>query len=459
MAAFIGVTLLMLLVQDIPLSSYLRTVENDRIVTALERDAFVLAGRSEESLENPTAAHESTLGALARTYRDAGGARVVIVDASGTAIVTSDDDESSLGTSYASRPEIAEALTGRVTSGKRYSDTLKTELLYVTVPVFSGARVLGAVRLTYPSQVVTDAVNRQIRLLGLVALTTVLVAGLVGLIFSGRVTRQLKLLQGATERLAEGDLAARADETSGAPELRSLSMSFNLMAERLNTLIQQQRTFAADASHQLRTPLTALRLRLERARDLLDTDPAAATERLAAAEGEVDRLGNIVEGLLLLSRTEASSAPLEVLDLAAIARERVEQWQPLAQESDVTIVYEGPAAASVRATALAPEQILDNYVDNALSVSPPGGTIIVRVVVPGPGTPTALHVLDEGPGLSSEECVRAFDRFWRAGSDHTGSGLGLAIVAQLARSSRGTASLTPRTGSGVDASVTFDAAP
>lgn len=455
MAAFIGVTLLMLLVQDIPLSSYLRTVENDRIVTALERDAFVLAGRSEESLETPTDSHESTLAAVARTYRDAGGARVVIVDAAGTAVVTSDDDESSLGSSYVSRPEIAEALTGRITSGKRYSKTLHTELLYVTVPVFSGDRVLGAVRLTYPSQVVTDAVNRQIRMLGLVALTTVLLAGLVGLIFSGRVTRQLKLLQGATERLAEGDLSARADETSGAPELRSLSTSFNLMAERLNMLIQQQRTFAADASHQLRTPLTALRLRLERARDLLGTDPAGATERLAAAEGEVDRLGDIVEGLLLLSRTEASSAPLEVIDLAAIARERVEQWQALAQESDVTIVYEGATAASVRATALAPEQILDNYVDNALSVSPDGGTIVVRVAVEG--AHSTLHVLDEGPGLSPEECVRAFDRFWRAGSDHTGSGLGLAIVSQLARASRATAALTPRQGSGIDASVTFDA--
>jgi len=454
MAAFIAVTLLALLVQDIPLSTYLRTVENDRIITSLERDAFVLAGRSEESLESPSAGADSTLAAAARTYRDAGGARVVIVNNDGVAIVTSDDDQSSLGSSYASRPEIAEALTGRITSGKRYSDTLKTELLYVTVPVFSGDKVNGAVRLTYPSQVVTDAVNRQIWQLGLVALMTVLVAGLVGFIFSGRVTRQLKLLQGATERLAEGDLTARADEHAGAPELRSLSASFNGMAERLHMLIQQQRTFAADASHQLRTPLTALRLRLERARDLLETDPSGATERLAAAEGEVDRLANIVEGLLLLSRTEASSAAIETLDLALIAQERVEQWQALAQESTVTIRYEGALTAPVRATALAPEQILDNYLDNALSVSPAGATIVVRVAIAGANT--TLHVLDEGPGLSPDECLRAFDRFWRAASDHTGSGLGLAIVAQLARTSRATVALTPRDGSGVDASAVFD---
>lgn len=380
----------------------------------------------------------------------------MIVNDEGTAIVTSDDDQSSLGSSYASRPEIAEALAGRITSGKRYSDTLKTELLYVTVPVFSGDTVTGAVRLTYPSHVVTDAVNRQIWQLGLVALVTVLVAGLVAFIFSGRVTRRLTLLQLATERLAAGDLSARADEESGAPELRSLSTSLNRMAKRLDALIQQQRTFAADASHQLRTPLTALRLRLERARELLDSDPPAATERLAAAEREVDRLGDIVEGLLVLSRTEVSTAALQVLDLAQIAQERVEQWQPLGQETDVTIRYEGATTAPVRATVLAPAQILDNYLDNALSVSPIGATIVVRVVVTG--SATSLHVLDEGPGLSPEDCVRAFDRFWRADSAHPGSGLGLAVVAQLAQASRAAVALAPRPESGIDASAVFESA-
>ncbi|MFC5930418.1 HAMP domain-containing protein [Cryobacterium melibiosiphilum] len=457
MAAFIGVTLLVLLVQDVPLSFYLRGVENDRIVTALERDAFVLAGRSEEALESADTTDDTALTDMARTYRDAGGARVVIVNAQGDAVVTSDDDQSRVGVSYASRPEIIESLTGTITTGTRYSDTLQQNLLYVTVPVFSGTEVLGAVRLTYPSQVVTDAVNDQLRVLGIVALTTVLLAGIVGFIFSSTVTRRLHLLREATERLAEGDLASRADETAGAPEIRALSRSFNRMAERLNTLIQQQRTFAADASHQLRTPLTALRLRLERARDLLHADPDGAAERLAAAESEVDRLGNIVEGLLLLSRTEGHSAPLITVDLAAIAGERVEQWAALAAESGVEIRYEGPADAPVQAIIDAAEQIVDNFVDNALTVSPEGSTIVVRVVVDGPAT--TVHVLDAGPGLSPEDCTRAFDRFWRATSDMAGSGLGLAIVTQLAVASRARAQLTPRSGPGLDASVTFATAP
>ena len=468
MGALMAVTFLVLLTQDIPLAFYLHQAEHDHIVTGLERDAFVLAGHGSESLAaaaasasgggtaTVTPADSKALSDLARQYRDAGGARVVIGDKAGTAIVTSDDDQSVVGASYLSRPEIADALAGNISSGHRYSTTLNQELLYVTVPVLSGESVLGAVRLTYPDQAVTDAVNSQLWRLGVVALSSVVLAGIVGLLVSGSVAKRPTRLRATTELPAEGDLTARADEKRGAAELTSLSRSFNTMAERLEELVTQQRMFAADASHQLRTPLTALRLRLERAHELLETDPSAAGERLAAAQVEVDRLGNLIEGLLLLSRTEASSAPLETFNVAAIARERVEQWQALGAESSVRIRYEGPVDAFVTASPSAIEQIVDNYVDNALTVSPANSKITVRVV--SAGSHTTLHVLDEGPGLSPDECTRAFDRFWRASSNIGGSGLGLAIVAQLARASRGTARLSPRSEGGLDASVRFETA-
>lgn len=452
MTAIMGVTLLVLLVQDVPLSSYLRSVESARIVTALERDAFVLGGRSEEALEAGRPDDTGVITELARTYRDAGGARVVIVDADGTAIVTSDDDQAAVGSSYLSRPEIAGALGGEVTSGERFSTTLGVELLYVAVPVFSGERVVGAVRLTYPKQVVTDSVNAQLGVLGLVALTTVLLAGIVGLILSYTVTRPLSLLRRTTELLAGGELRTRADETAGAPELRSLSRSFNAMADRLEGLIAQQRAFAADASHQLRTPLTALRLKIERARELVAHDPDAAASRLAAAEEETDRLAAIIEGLLLLSRGETRETEPSGMDLAAIARERVDQWHPLAQETGVSLHYEGPTSCMVNAADTAVEQIIDNFLDNALSASGAGTRVIVRVV---PGAAPEVHVLDEGSGLTEDQRARAFDRFWQASPADGGSGLGLAIVAQLAQASGGSVRLDARPDGGLDAVATF----
>lgn len=455
-AALIATTLLVILVQDIPLSFTLRSVQHDHIITGLERDAFVLAGRSEEALEEPSAESSELITEVARSYRQESGARVIVVDAEGIAIVTSDADDSKVGASYLSRPEIEAALGGEIASGTRYSATLQQELLYVTVPVLSGERVLGAVRLTYPAQVVEDVVVRQLGQLWLVALTTVLLAGVVGYIFASGVTRRLNTLRASTERLADGHLDERAEEDSGAPELRSLSHSFNVMAERLDGLIAQQRAFAADASHQLRTPLTALRLKLERARDLMREDPDGAEDRLAAAESEADRLGSIIEGLLLLARTEASTAFAVAVDVAAAARARAEHWTPLAEESGVRIRFEGAGAAQALAVPGAVEQVVDNYIDNALSASPAGGTILVRVEQ-RPGA-VALHVLDEGPGLSPEDCARAFDRFWRGNSRPGGSGLGLAIVAQLMAASGGSAVLHPRPGPGLDASAVFPAA-
>ena len=454
--ALMSVTLLVLLVQDIPLGFYLQQVEHERIITSLERDAFILAGRSEQALETSSTSDDAELIQATKDYRDAGGSRVVIVNAEGTAVVISDDDQADLGTSYLNRPEIVEALSGSISTGHRFSSTLNQELLYVAVPILSGTEVLGAVRLTYPDYIVSNTVNQQLGLLSLVAVIALLMAAIVGYIVSGSITRRIRLLQSATEALAAGDLRSRADESAGTRELRSLAESFNDMAARLELLITQQRTFAADASHQLRTPLTALRLRLERAHDLLETDPAGAADRLAAAEAEADRLSNLIEGLLLLSRTEASDAPREIVDLGSLTRGRVDQWQALAAESDVVIGYEGPMTLQVTAVPNAVEQIVDNYIDNALAVSPAGSVIVVQVQVAG--EEAVLHVMDQGPGLSPEECVRAFDRFWRAQSDKNGSGLGLAIVAQLARASGGKAELTPRPSGGLDASASFDIA-
>ena len=452
-AAIAVVTLLVLLVQDVPLAFYLHQNEQNKITGTLQRDALMLAGRSQSALWSPTTANTKSLADLATAYRKNGGARVVITNGDGTAIVTSDDDQAKVGQSYANRPEFEAALSGTIATGTRRSDTLKQSLLYVTVPVYNGDKVIGAVRLTYPEQIVVDAVNSQIWVLALVAITTLILAGIAGTVFARGVTKRLSALEETTEALADGDMSARADTEHGAPEIRSLARSVNTMSARLDALLQQQKSFASDASHQLRTPLTALKLRLERASDLIDTDPEAAAERLAAAEVETERLGQIIEGLLRLSRNEASTIPPVTIDLAVVARDRVSHWQALAHEHNVSISYEGPSSLLVSAVPTAIEQIVDNYIDNALSVSPDDSRISVSVSHDRAGS--LLTVADEGPGLSPEDCVRAFDRFWRASSETPGSGLGLAIVAQLAAASSASVELRPRSPRGIEARVTF----
>jgi signal transduction histidine kinase len=442
-SAFMVITLLVVLVQDIPLGNYLVRVERDRLTTSLERDAFLLGGRARQLLEAGTGAPAGVADAV-RNYGQASGARVVIVNPAGTAVATSDDDQSATGSSYLSRPEIAAALSGQITSGQRHSDTLGFDLVYVTVPVLSGEKITGAVRLTYPASEVTDRVSGQLTVLWTVAATTVLLAGLLAYLMAGAVTRRINRLQKATERLAGGDLSARTEEDEGAPELRALAGSFNRMADRLEHLLQQQKGFASDASHQLRTPLTGLRLRLENAVDSLGSDPENARVMVADSLEETYRLQRIIDGLLLLSRADSRDVARVNVDLSAVAWNRLEQWEALAEETGVRISLDALPEANVTAMPGAAEQIVDNLIDNALAVAPPGSLIRLVVSHPESDGMVELHVIDEGPGLSAEDSQRAFNRFWRGPGSSEGTGLGLAIVQQLAEASGAAASLTPR---------------
>ena len=192
-------------------------IAGDGIGKEVMPEGVRVVGRSEDILEAATSPDPRVV-ADAHRYRQASGARVVIVNAAGDSVVTSDDDQSAAGTSYRSRPEIATALSGDIATGQRHSVSLGTDLLYVAVPVVSGDRVIGAVRLTYPTQVVTDKVRRQLRTLWLVAGITVLLAGAVAFVLAGTVTRRLQQLRATTELLAEGRLEARAPEPGGAPK-------------------------------------------------------------------------------------------------------------------------------------------------------------------------------------------------------------------------------------------------
>ena len=452
-AALLGLTLVVLLVHDIPLARYLRTVETDRIITALERDGFIIAGKSEEALESPNTTTNTLMWNSVNTYSKKSGARVMVMNSLGI-VVCASNGTATLGTSYASRPEVKEALKGAVASGTRYSKSLSDSLLYVAVPVLNGKKILGAIRITFPASFVDAAVNKRIQGISTVAGMTLLLALIVAILLASSITRRLTNLQQTTEDFASGEHDVRADANHGAPEIRALATSFNAMAEQLTHLLGQQRAFAGDASHQLRTPLTALQLRLERASEMVETDPHGARTRIEAAMLETDRLQRLVEGLLALSRTEnRDSFALEDVDLVEIAKERMDSWTALASENDVVFSLDLPELALVKSHQAIIEQVLDNYIDNALEVAPAHSTI--EIAITADELTTTLHVTDEGPGLPEDDLAKAFNRFWRARSDVHGSGLGLAIVERLMSACNGSAELVNCIPQGLDAQATF----
>jgi len=445
LATYLTVVVVALSVLVIPLGVLFASRERDRLFRDIEHDAVVVSGLVEDSLERGTPVQ---LGGLLESYaRDPGG-RIVVVDSAGRSVVDSEDP---IGADFTNRPEIREALAGIRAEGSRRSDTLGGDLFYVAVPVTSGGVVHGAVRITYPPATLHERVRSAwLGLAGLTALVLVVVT-VLGFVLARLVTRPVERLKLASRAVAAGDLSARVPIGDGAPELRELAVTFNDTVGRLQEILESHAAFVADASHQLRTPLAALRLQLE---NLEAAAPEGLQPGLAAARAETARLGRIGDQLLSLTRAAAIAAECDTVDLSAIVVERIEAWRPVAGDASVELVVDIPDAAPVSALPGALEQVLDNLLDNAFEVAPPGSTLWVRVIASL--ETTELHVVDEGPGLDPEQRERALDRFWRGPSAPPGgTGLGLAIVEQLVMRSGGKVALHPNDPRGVDATVTL----
>ncbi|HEU5213131.1 MAG TPA: HAMP domain-containing sensor histidine kinase [Gaiellaceae bacterium] len=438
---YLGLVAVMLAALEIPLGVQNARTERNLLETRVERDATTLASLAQDALRCGDRPALRRLADVAYGYRTDTGGRVVVVNRAGTAVV----DTSPRGTgaeSFASRPEIRQALRGRIAAGTRPSRTLGTTLLYVAVPVAPGGR-LGAVRITYPTSTVDNRIQRYWLVLAGIAALALAVAALAAGALAAFVVRPLRRLEAAADAVGQGDLAARAPEDRGPPEVRSLARVFNDTVAQLEQLVRAREEFVADASHQLRTPLTALRLRLENlARDVA---PSGHGE-LTGASAEVDRLASLVDGLLALARAGRPGSARETVDLVALARERVDAWSALAAERTLTLATESDGAAGALASADRLRQVLDNLLENAFEVSPMGGTVTVVV------HDAELRVRDEGPGLPPEDRRRAFDRFWR-GRTGEGSGLGLAIARRLVEADGGTVELVDASPRGLEAVV------
>jgi signal transduction histidine kinase len=442
LVSYIALTALILLLLEVPLGEVFARRERDALTAVARRDASVLAVVVAESLENPK---EHDIQTLADRYRTETGAEIAVTDPAGRTLVALDPVDTSAGNDY--ETAVAAALLGHSAISRHYDDNGPETAVAVPIKGTSGA-LLGVAVVAVPAQPTESRIRAAWMALGGFAVVLLAVAALLGLWLARGLARPLLALGVASGRLGDGDLSARA-AVKGPPELAALASQFNRTASRLAELVTAQQQFVADASHQLRTPLTALRLRLENLAAELSGAPAA---QLEDAQGEVDRLTRLVDGLLALSRAQQQRPASTAVDITNVVSERCAAWAALADEQDVALTVAIDADASVEATIVPGhlEQILDNLLANAVEVSPPGQGIEVGVA-DGNGT-VRVHVRDHGPGLSDQERQRAFDRFWQGSAAPTGSsGLGLAIVRQLAIANGGTITLEAPEGGGLDA--------
>jgi len=392
-----------------------------------------------------TAADSGDVEALLVRYRQVYGVTVHVVTAGGRPFAPS----TAPALDATGRERLDAALAGRRSESPPLQMPWDDAPLVIAEPVLVDGEVRGAVVTVWPTAVLHE---RELTTWALIAAAVLLALGL-GVLVSLPVVRWIlhpvRRLDEGTGRVAAavlaGGAAAPVADDSGPPELRRLSVSFDRMADTVTGALAAQRTFVADASHQLRNPLTALRLRLSNMAGHVD---AAATDDHVAALEEAERLSTLLDGLLALARTERA-APLADVDVDAAVGDRVEAWRPLAEHTGLELRRDGVQGLAVAAPVGAIETVLDAVLDNAVKFSGAGGTVTVETAARDGRV--EISVRDTGPGIPDGELERATDRFWRspAQSNVEGSGLGLAIAARTLELAGGALCLERPVGGGL----------
>lgn len=427
----IGLMVCVVLALGVPLGASLsRNVQQAVYVDRLG-DAARLASVAQRAIS------ESDLSALeadARRYDDVYGISVALLDRRGRTVLTSGGP---LDVDRGGRERIEVALSGRRGEIPASVAPWDDSALVVAEPVVVGGDVTGVVVTASPTVRLRADVARDWLVIGAaMALALAVCAGVAGRV-AGWVLRPVHRLDTATQAIATGRLGTRVEADAGPPELRRLADAFNEMAANVEGLIEAQRTFVADASHQLRNPLSALLLRLEEVAVAL---PPGYEDRLDPTRREGHRLALVLGELLELARAEHVSPAPAPVDVAGLLCDRVEAWRVLAGRTGVRLAAEAPRGVLAYADPTGLSSALDAVVDNAIKFSPDGGTVRLTGRHEGDGAEVVLEVWDEGPGLDDEELERVGDRFWRSPRDQNvpGSGLGLSIARSLLAAGGGT---------------------
>jgi len=453
--SYLVLAALLLIALEVPLGILAANHERDAVRASARQDAAILAALAGPALHAESSDRGPDLDDLTSRYAIETGAEVTIVDRNGR---TAADERRRPDSTTDNSTALRLALTGRTTMVSRRDEGRPVEVAAVPVTDSEG-HVVGAVQVSLPAAVAEHRIHLLVAALLAFAAGALIVVTVVGFVLSGSVVRPLSDLEGAVHALETGDLDART-EPAGPPEIRSLGVSFNRMADQLGELITSQRRFIADASHQLRSPLAALRLRLEA---IDSAEPEGSERHIEAAVEEVGRLSRLVDGLLEIARVEGTRPQRSAVDVGEVLRDRVEMWEALAEERDVHL--EIAASSDDLAAVAVPghlEQILDNLLANALEVAPARSAIELqasRRSVDGRQL-LAVDLDDAGPGMTEQQRHVAFTRFWQDDTQPTGTtGLGLAISRQLARASGGDLTLDVSPRGGLRATVLLEPQP
>ncbi len=416
-----------LLALGVPLAVSLAAAQQQKVVMDRVDDTAYFAAIAQFVTDAPKGSPDErrTLSRELENYNDVYGIRAGVFYPSRASMAKAPASWA-LPASGEVREAFQESLLSRRSHDPQQVWPWQRKRLVIASPVIRDGDVVAVVVTDSPTGELRSRILHGWLIIGAGEIAAMLLAVGAALRLTGWVLRPVRVLDATTHDIATGRLKSRVAAAGGPPELRRLARSFNEMADNVENVLEQQRAFVADASHQLRNPLAALLLRIE----LLAFELPEGNEEIASVQAEGKRLAQVLDDLLDLALAEHTEADLRLTDIGALAAERVAAWSPTAEAKGVRLVGDcPPTTAWVDPVALS--SALDAVIDNAVKFTPKDER--VEVTVASNGTTSTVVVSDNGPGLTDEELARIGDRFWRSGRHQNikGSGLGLSISRAL----------------------------
>ena len=378
---------------------------------------------------------------------EAGLSRILVTDSAGRVLYDTRETGSAVG-NLALYTEITQALLGYDAFSCTYRQGAFRSR--ASSPIMYQSQIIGAVyAYEYDTQqaALLSGLQETLLRLSLVALVLALVLSLV---LSTALTRKIGLLLTAIRQVREGAYSHRAD-IRGRDEIAQIGHEFNSLTDRLQTTETARRRFVSDASHELKTPLAAIRLLSDSILQTENIDPETTKEFVTDIGREAERLSRITEDLLRLTRLDSGVLdPPAAVDILPVLEQVMRMMNLVAQEKGVDLTYSAGGECVVLGTRDETHQVIYNLVDNAVKYSAAGGS--VQVSLNREGEQVILAVADNGAGIPEADLPRIFERFYRVDKARSraagGTGLGLSIVSDTVKRRGGTVEAANRPGGG-----------
>ncbi len=390
--------------------------------------------------------------------QEAGLSRMLVTDAAGKILFDTRETGSAVG-QYTFYAEVVQALTGKDVFTCRYENNAFRSR--ASSPVLYQNQIIGAV---YAYEYDTEEAALLVGFQNNIFRISCVIGGVVlvfSVLMSRALTGQISELLEAIRRVREGAYSHRA-AVRGHDEISQIGEEFNSLADRLQKTEESRRRFVSDASHELKTPLAAIRLLTDSILQTNNIDPATTREFVSDIGQEAERLSRITEDLLRLTRLDSDVLePAAAVDVLPVLQQVLRMMELIAEDRNISITYQAEEGCRVLSTRDELQQIIYNLTDNAVKYDRDGGRVEVRLTKRDGFA--ELTVADDGVGIPEEDIPRIFERFYRVDKARSraagGTGLGLSIVSDTVKKRNGTITAANRPVGGAVFTVRLPLAP